>query len=108
MNIILIGRCMQLSIWVLFSGLLQLFQPGLADKASSSNSNSETEHAGSHSSKSSIGTMILIVCLGLAIIAFSVLLFKIWQKKKREEQHARLLRLFEDDDELEVELGIHD
>ncbi|KAF3957008.1 hypothetical protein CMV_017932 [Castanea mollissima] len=29
-------------------------------------------------------------------------------KKKRAEQHARLLKLFEDDDELEVELGIRD
>ncbi|URD83672.1 hypothetical protein MUK42_23225 [Musa troglodytarum] len=28
---------------------------------------------------------------------------KMWQKKKREEQHARLLKLFEEDDELEVE-----
>jgi len=37
-----------------------------------------------------------------------MLLIKIWQKKKREEQHARLLKLFEDDDELEVELGIRD
>uniref|UniRef100_A0A7N2RDW3 Uncharacterized protein n=1 Tax=Quercus lobata TaxID=97700 RepID=A0A7N2RDW3_QUELO len=29
------------------------------------------------------------------------------KKKKREKQHARLLKLFEDDDELEVEVGIH-
>lgn len=43
-----------------------------------------------------------------AVLGFCVFLFKIWQKKKREEQHARLLKLFEDDDELEVELGIRD
>lgn len=58
---------------------------------------------------SSAGIKVLIVCLGfVAVIGFSVLLFKLWQKKKREEQHARLLKLFEDDDELEVELGIRD
>lgn len=56
-----------------------------------------------------VGIRIAIICLGLvAGAAFSVFLFKIWQKKKREEQHARLLKLFEDDDELEVELGIRD
>ncbi|KAL2939445.1 Aprataxin [Bienertia sinuspersici] len=33
---------------------------------------------------------------------------KLWQKKKREEQYARLLKLFEEDDELEVELGLRD
>ncbi|KAH0776427.1 hypothetical protein KY290_007838 [Solanum tuberosum] len=33
---------------------------------------------------------------------------QIWQKKKREEQQARLLKLFEEDDDLEVELGIRD
>ncbi|CAK9314010.1 unnamed protein product [Citrullus colocynthis] len=57
----------------------------------------------------SMGIKIIIICLGVVtVIAFSVILFKIWQKKKREEQHARLLKLFEDDDELEVELGLRD
>jgi len=52
---------------------------------------------------------VVIACLSVvAIIGFTMLLIKIWQKKKREEQHARLLKLFEDDDELEVELGIRD
>ncbi|XP_023525282.1 uncharacterized protein LOC111788931 [Cucurbita pepo subsp. pepo] len=57
----------------------------------------------------STGIKMLIICLGVVtFIAFSVILFKLWQKKKREEQHARLLKLFEDDDELEVELGLRD
>ena len=56
-----------------------------------------------------MGIKIIIVCLGVVtVIAFCVFLFKLWQKKKREEQHARLLKLFEDDDELEVELGMRD
>jgi preprotein translocase subunit YajC len=54
-----------------------------------------------------VGIKVVIACLSVvAIIGFTMLL--IWQKKKREEQHARLLKLFEDDDELEVELGIRD
>ncbi|GAA0186816.1 hypothetical protein LIER_34104 [Lithospermum erythrorhizon] len=108
MNIIKILSCFQLPIWLFFSILLQSVSPGLGDSSSSSNSKNETEHAGNHSSRTSTWTYILIVCLGLAILAFSVILFKIWQKKKRAEQQARLLRLFEDDDELEVELGIRD
>jgi len=62
-----------------------------------------------HASRSSVGLKIIIIFLGMAtVIAFCVFLFKLWQRKKREEQHARLLKLFEDDDELEVELGMRD
>ncbi|EXB88209.1 hypothetical protein L484_011638 [Morus notabilis] len=87
---------------LLFS-LLILFVSGIAG-ASGEPSNSKSERKAS-----SAGIKVVIVCLGLvAVIGFSVFLFKLWQKKKREEQHARLLKLFEDDDELEVELGIRD
>ncbi|ERN20057.1 hypothetical protein AMTR_s00071p00195020 [Amborella trichopoda] len=56
-----------------------------------------------------LGFKVLVICFGVAaVVAFSVFLFKKWQKKKREEQHARLLRLFEEDDELELELGLRD
>ncbi|RDX87537.1 hypothetical protein CR513_30978 [Mucuna pruriens] len=56
-----------------------------------------------HASRSSVGLKIIIICLAVVtVIAFSVFLFKLWQRKKREEQHARLLKLFEDDDELEI------
>ncbi|PRQ45793.1 hypothetical protein RchiOBHm_Chr3g0495521 [Rosa chinensis] len=58
---------------------------------------------------SSIALKVVIVLLDMAVVVgFGVFLFRIWQRKKREEQHARLLKLFEDDDELEVELGIRD
>ncbi|XP_057793677.1 uncharacterized protein LOC131010256 [Salvia miltiorrhiza] len=82
-----------------------LFIPGLADTSNSSNQNNSSKK----SSGSSTWLEVLLICLGLvAVGAFSVFLFKLWQRKKREEQHARLLRLFEQDDELEVELGIRD
>lgn len=78
----------------------------MSDPSSDKNDNKSVSHG---SSSGSIGLKVGIVCLGLvAVVGFSLLLFKIWQKKKREEQHARLLKLFEDDDELEVELGIRD
>lgn len=66
--------------------------------------------AASHStSKRPVGLTVALVCLGiLATVAFCALLYKLWQKKRREAQQARLLKLFEEDDELEVELGIRD
>lgn len=61
------------------------------------------------SSSSRTGSTILIVCITLAAIGgLSFFLFKLWQKKKRDEQYARLLKLFEQDDELELELGLRD
>lgn len=55
------------------------------------------------------GSEILVIFI--VIIVFGLLvffLFKVWQKKKREDQYARLLKLFEEDDELELELGLRD
>ncbi|OVA00137.1 hypothetical protein BVC80_1459g19 [Macleaya cordata] len=80
---------------------------GLASDPSSSKDGMKAE---SHSASSTItGVRVVLICLGLvAAVALSVFLFKMWQKKKREEQHARLLRLFEEDDELELELGLRD
>lgn len=52
---------------------------------------------------------IVIFCISfVAILAVAVFLYKLWQKKKREEQAARFLKLFEDDDDLEIELGLKD
>ncbi|XP_042014916.1 uncharacterized protein LOC121762952 [Salvia splendens] len=94
---------------LLLSCLLSLlFIPGLADASAASNS-SDQKDSSKKSSGGSTWLEVLLICLGLvAVGAFSVFLFKLWQRKKREEQHARLLRLFEQDDELEVELGIRD
>jgi cbb3-type cytochrome oxidase subunit 3 len=60
-------------------------------------------------SKGHAGQTVLFVLLGVGVIGLlSFVLFKYWQKKKREEQHARLLKLFEEDDDIEVELGLRD
>ncbi|KAB1208560.1 hypothetical protein CJ030_MR7G000276 [Morella rubra] len=60
-------------------------------------------------SSSSTGSTVLIVFLIIValVVAFSFL-FRLWQKKKRDDQYARLLKLFEEDDELELELGLRD
>ncbi|KAM1023499.1 hypothetical protein ACFX13_045085 [Malus domestica] len=96
-------RCLQLQIPVLLLlSISLLFDLGSADEPS-------TPKNGDKASSGSAALKAVIVLLGVAaVIGFCVFLFKIWQKKKREEQHARLLKLFEDDDELEVELGIRD
>ncbi|XP_058097664.1 uncharacterized protein LOC131242798 [Magnolia sinica] len=86
---------------------LQLI-PGLADDPLGLKDGKKAEKS-TATSGSSTGIRALIICLGLvAVVVFSIFLFKIWQKKKREEQHARLLRLFEEDDELELELGLRE
>lgn len=67
------------------------------------------QSAAHHTSRSNTGAKVGIILLGLVAVGlFSFFLFKLWQKKKREEQYARLLKLFEEDDELEVELGLRD
>lgn len=65
--------------------------------------------AESHTSSSKTGTKVVLILVGFVAVAmFSFFLYKLWQKKKRDEQYARLLKLFEEDDELEVELGLRD
>ncbi|KAM1570784.1 hypothetical protein ACFX10_035744 [Malus domestica] len=96
-------RCLQLQIPILLLlSISLLFNLGSADKPS-------TPKNGDKASSGSAALKAVIVLLGVVVIIdFCVFLFKIWQKKKREEQRARLLKLFEEDDELEVELGIRD
>ena len=79
---------------------------GLGDNPSNSKDGTKVDAS---SKSSNTGREVLLICLIVAVaVGVSVVLFKLWQKKKREEQHARLLRLFEEDDELEVELGLRD
>ncbi|AEE33462.1 hypothetical protein AtNW77_Chr1g0057701 [Arabidopsis thaliana] len=73
------------------------------------NSSSTGAKAESHTSSSKTGTKVIFILLGFGAVAgLSFFLYKLWQKKKRDEQYARLLKLFEEDDELEVELGLRD
>lgn len=95
------------SAWQTFEKYIFFLLLGLADDPSGSKNGIKAE---SHpTSGSSTGLRVLFIFLGLvAVVLFSIFLFKLYQKKKREEQHARLLRLFEEDDELELELGLRE
>ncbi|CAL5378010.1 unnamed protein product [Camellia sinensis] len=90
---------------LLFSSITLQFIAGLSnDSSSSKNDTKSDKHAGS-----STGSKIVIACLVIVAAVFlSFFLYKLWQKKKREEQYARLIKLFEEDDELELELGLRD
>ncbi|XP_058215292.1 uncharacterized protein LOC131326510 [Rhododendron vialii] len=92
---------------LLFLSISLQFISGLSSDSSSSKDGTTADKQ--TTSRSGTGSKILIICLvlvGVVLLSFS--LFKFWQKKKREEQYARLLKLFEQDDELELELGLRD
>ncbi|KAL4326215.1 hypothetical protein GQ457_11G006590 [Hibiscus cannabinus] len=67
---------------------------------------SDDSTSSENSSKPKPITMVMVLFGLIAVGLFSFFLFKLWQKKKRDEQYARLLKLFEEDDELELELGL--
>ena len=91
--------------WHLLSLLMWNF-PGLSGDSKNTNTGVKTE---SHTSSSRRGAKVSLILVGFVAVAmFSFFLYKLWQKKKRDEQYARLLKLFEEDDELEVELGLRD
>lgn len=79
---------------------------GLSDDVKSPNETKADVHS---SSRRMSGSTVLIIAIAVAaVVGLSFVLFRLWQKKKREEQYARLLKLFEEDDELELELGLRD
>ncbi|XP_073004500.1 uncharacterized protein [Typha latifolia] len=94
-------------VFLLLASISLQFIAGLGDDPSTSK---DTKKDDAHpSSKSNTGRKVLFIILGVSgAVLLAIFLFKYWQKKKREEQHARLLKLFEEDDELELELGLRD
>ncbi|VVB06020.1 unnamed protein product [Arabis nemorensis] len=53
--------------------------------------------------------VVLIVVLVLGVVAVGLVVgYKYWRKKKRQQEQARFLKLFEDGDENEDELGLED
>ncbi|XP_013603009.1 PREDICTED: uncharacterized protein LOC106310322 [Brassica oleracea var. oleracea] len=91
---------------VLLASFVLHFVLGLSGDSKNTETGVETE---SHTSSSRRGAKVILILVGFVAVAmFSFFLYKQWQKKKRDEQYARLLKLFEEDDELEVELGLRD
>ncbi|KAJ4895530.1 Uncharacterized protein Rs2_22324 [Raphanus sativus] len=91
---------------VFFTSSVLHFVLGLSGDTNTTNKEVKTE---SHNTSSRRGAKVILILVGFVAVAmFSFFLYKLWQKKKRDEQYARLLKLFEEDDELEVELGLRD
>lgn len=63
---------------------------------------------GNHDKKGmNVALVILLVVLVSAILILAMMgAYKYWQKKKREQDQARFLKLFEEGDDLEDELGL--
>ncbi|CAL9246518.1 unnamed protein product [Arabidopsis halleri] len=67
-----------------------------------SGTENEEEKSGMHPA-----IVVLIVVLMLGVVAVGLLVgYKYWRKKKRQQEQARFLKLFEDGDEIEDELGL--
>ncbi|AQK93028.1 hypothetical protein ZEAMMB73_Zm00001d009893 [Zea mays] len=57
--------------------------------------------------KTSIGVIIVVSVLASVLVVTALFEgFRYWQKKKRERDQARFLKLFEEGDDLEDELGL--
>ncbi|KAF8006352.1 hypothetical protein BT93_K0598 [Corymbia citriodora subsp. variegata] len=50
--------------------------------------------------------IMISVLVSTVLLIGSVAAYKYWQKKKREQEQARFLKLFEDGDDIEDELGL--
>ncbi|KAL3839593.1 hypothetical protein ACJIZ3_024184 [Penstemon smallii] len=50
--------------------------------------------------------MVISITVSAAFFAGLFAVYKYWQKKKRQQEQARFLRLFEESDDIEDELGI--
>ncbi|KAG6780141.1 hypothetical protein POTOM_012995 [Populus tomentosa] len=78
------------------------------DSSAAKNGTMKSDKHAASTNNTGIPNIAIIFVSMVAIGFLAFFLFKFWQKKKREEQYARLLKLFEEDDELEVELGLRD
>ncbi|KAE8706615.1 WD repeat-containing protein 82-B-like isoform X1 [Hibiscus syriacus] len=100
-----ISTSRSLRFLLFFASVSLHFISGFCDDSTDSKNSSKTKS----DMVNNTGAKVVLILLGLVAVGlFSFFLFKLWQKKKRDEQYARLLQLFEEDDELELELGLRD
>lgn len=52
--------------------------------------------------------LVLLICAlaSTVLVLGAVTVYKYWKRKKRQQEQARFLKLFEEDDDMEDELGI--
>lgn len=70
----------------------------------SSSSHSHDTEKGMHAA----AIILISVIVSTVLIIGMVIGYKYWQKKRREQDQARFLKLFEDGDDIEDELGLND
>lgn len=60
------------------------------------------------SAKKSHVLLVIAICILASLLATigAVAAYKYWQKRKREQDQARFLKLFEEGDDFEEELGL--
>jgi cbb3-type cytochrome oxidase subunit 3 len=63
--------------------------------------------AGVETKKASVVVIIVVSVLVSVLVVIGLFLgYKYWQKRKRERDQARFLKLFEEGDDIEDELGL--
>ncbi|KAK4424435.1 hypothetical protein Salat_1636900 [Sesamum alatum] len=89
-------------------GRLRYFEmSGFSYSDDPSNRTKIEENASDGGSKKSTAAIICLLLAAVALLSI-ICLFRCWKKKKRDEQYAYLLKMFAEDDELELELGLRD
>ncbi|KAE8724789.1 hypothetical protein F3Y22_tig00009942pilonHSYRG00286 [Hibiscus syriacus] len=96
-----ISRSRSVRFLLLFASVYLQFTSGFSDDSKNSDNSSKTN-------SNTAAIIVIVLCRFVAVGLISFFLFKLWQRKKRDEQYARLLKLFEEDDELEFELGLRE
>lgn len=74
---------------------------------STSSSTSSSTDGGEKGMHAAVIIVISIVA-SIVLILGMVVGYKYWQKKRRQQDQARFLKLFEDGDDIEDELGLSD
>ncbi|XP_059667766.1 uncharacterized protein LOC132313120 [Cornus florida] len=69
---------------------------------------SDSDHSSSAGGKGMHWALVIVISIAVSAVFILGLVagYKYWQKRKREQDQARFLKLFEDDDDIEDELGI--
>lgn len=70
--------------------------------ASNHSAGSQTKGKGMH------WVLVLLICVVVStfVVLGAVTAYKYWQKRKKQQDQARFLKLFEDGDDIEDDLGI--
>ncbi|CAL4938842.1 unnamed protein product [Urochloa decumbens] len=75
----------------------------------SSGDHGNHEHSEVETNKASVPVIIIVSVLASVLVIIALFGgYKYWQKKKRERDQARFLKLFEEGDDFEDELGLSD